>query len=577
MSFTDYCSFAMLTGKPPFQSAVQEEIYRRARERDYDWPKSEEIDNHISDATKDLIEQLLRTPEERPSPDVIVQHDFFTCGWLPQSEDMVTALRDKHPEDIKFRSQGVATGKEKINTRSLKKLCIKCEVGPWTTNPKRLKSAYRECAAEETAGLTPVVPLPDDIVYRPFHEWLEEQSELVSEAEVDELSSVSSAVAIAPDNGVSSSHIRAAPQSFAAQQRARPALSLMPNTSRSVNRTSSSESSRPMAAAPMRKPSARKTQIPEAIPEPTADVEGRLAADVVNQFKSIKSTKREMNPEFKPHRIIVNSATEPSIKSTRSKMSPESKSHKSERSLATRPSIFSSQERLEALPQSHPDIILERLRKLQVELERALNSRSISAESTAPETNGILVVKWVDYTNKFGLGYILSNGSVGCIFKESAAEPSDPSAGILPTSCLVVRKAEYHLRNRSNPAYVDRYEVVPSLGPGIEFYEHTANKGILGTKIDPKIYKLAANESKDAPKKPDPAANEWDRRRRSNLVLWKKFANYMVAYGRDQSFYSNEGLEIPNTKEGTAANVVTFYQRWGDVGCWFFGDGHFQV
>jgi len=25
-----------------------------------------------------------------------------------------------------------------------------------------------------------------------------------------------------------------------------------------------------------------------------------------------------------------------------------------------------------------------------------------------------------------------------------------------------------------------------------------------------------------------------------------------------------------------AGNVVTFYQRYGDVGCWFFADGHFQ-
>src|SRR6266536_2581774 len=29
--------FAMLTSKPPFQSSTTDEIYRRARERDYEW------------------------------------------------------------------------------------------------------------------------------------------------------------------------------------------------------------------------------------------------------------------------------------------------------------------------------------------------------------------------------------------------------------------------------------------------------------------------------------------------------------------------------------------------------------
>ncbi len=62
--------------------------------------------------------------------------------------------------------------------------------------------------------------------------------------------------------------------------------------------------------------------------------------------------------------------------------------------------------------------MLDRLRKLQAELERALNSRSmaiVSAKDKTP-TPPHIVVKWVDY-KQFGLGYILNDGSVGCILR----------------------------------------------------------------------------------------------------------------------------------------------------------------
>ena len=124
----------MLTGKPPFQSATADEIYRRAREREYDWPKLDTSENFISQETKDLVSELLQPPEQRPDPDTIVQHPFFTCGWMPQSEEMTPSLRDKHPDPNQFLSIGVRGGKTNLYLRNLKKLCIKCEVGPWNTS-----------------------------------------------------------------------------------------------------------------------------------------------------------------------------------------------------------------------------------------------------------------------------------------------------------------------------------------------------------------------------------------------------------------------------------------------------------
>src|SRR5438067_1737696 len=90
-------SFAMLTGRPPFQSTTQEEIYRKARNREYDWPKIQDPDYYICDQAKNLVEELLQDPEERPSPSQIARHSFFTAGYFPRSSEMSPSFRAQAP------------------------------------------------------------------------------------------------------------------------------------------------------------------------------------------------------------------------------------------------------------------------------------------------------------------------------------------------------------------------------------------------------------------------------------------------------------------------------------------------
>lgn len=549
-------SFAMLTGKPPFQSATADEIYRRARDLDYDWPKLDTSENFISEETKDLVSQLLQKPEERPDPDTIVQHAFFTCGWMPQQEEMTPALRDRQPEPTQFLSIGLRGGRAHTYLRNLKKLAVQCNVGPWSPFQKHT-STFRECGEEEKYGLTPKVPLPDDIVYRPFQEVRDEiAKEILDEVDeddsrVDETVKVSLSSAAPKEN--TALPTRPVPQSFAAQQRSRPPanMSIQPNrlVKRQPSHTSSvPSSSRALLNLPTRRPSRKvEAPVPEAIPEDIMDVEDRLVKDVMDQLKPVEIEKE---------------ADAPTI------------------SLQVSASIFHPREKLEHFPNTTPDRIFESLKKLQAELERALNSRSIAVEtSKSKPSNTAIVVKWVDYTNKYGLGYILSNGSVGCIFKSVPVDPARPSKGYLPPSCILVRNGELHLRNRSNPSYPDRYQLIPTSGHNIEFYENNGSKGISGGKISPSNFKLPVSVSGEIGRLPR-GTDEWDDRRKANIVLWKKFANYMYTYGRDGD-YMDEVMEKAYAGQSSAAvpagNFVTFYQRWGDVGCWYFSDGHFQV
>ncbi|PBP19576.1 cell cycle serine/threonine-protein kinase CDC5/MSD2 [Diplocarpon rosae] len=550
--------FAMLTGKPPFQSATADEIYRRAREREYDWPKLDTSENFISDETKNLVAELLQAPEQRPDPDTIVQHPFFTCGWVPQSEEMTTSLREKHPDPSQFLSVGVRGGRTNLYTRNLKKLCIKSDVGPWNSDSKKHTSTYREVADEEKAGLTPAVPLPEDVVYRPFHEFLQDQEkEFASNSECSSRAgSVMDKIltpARAKPNELHIPSIKPPAQSFAAQQRARPQAPSSTAAGRLVKTRQHAQelTSRPLLTVnPRGRPRKVTPKVEPNEPEAVVDVEDRLAADLVNSLARAEAERKSTE------------VPEPTL------------------SLKINASLFHPREKLEALPNTKPDLVLEGLHRFQAELERALNSRTIAIESKAQPPNPTIVIKWVDYTNKFGLGYILSNGSLGCIFKATPANPMEPSKGYIPPTCVVVREAERHLQNKTNENYVDRHQLIPISGPNIEFYENRADKGIFRGKVNPQNFKITPDSSIPGGGKLTRGVDEWDDRKRDKIVLWKKFANYMTTFARDSDYAYDEALArtSPNGKSEhvPVGNVVTFYQRFGDVGCWGFCDGHFQ-
>ena len=552
----------MLTGRPPFQSATADEIYRRARELEYDWPALETSDNFISQQAKDLVSSLLQGAEKRPDPDAIVQLPFFTSGWFPLAEEMTADLRDRQPGPDKFISTGFRGGRTNLYAKNLKLLCARCDVGPWYQSSKPVTTTYREMAAEEKAGLTPAVPLPEDVVYRRFDEWVTEQKqqELIDNGENSRSTgTVSNRIPQSvqlPMDELSVLAARAPTQSFAAQQRARPLGIVAGQPLRATRITTETaeksvrpeKSARPVITIASRHGKSGLSHESQAAKR-TRDVEDRLAVDIVQQLGRAERKTKPVEVEA------------PTI------------------SLSTPPSLFHPQEKLDSLPNTKPDHVLQGLRKLLVELERSLNSRSPAVESQPQRSNPAVVVKWVDYTNKFGLGYILSNNSVGCIFRSLPAHPSDPTQGEVPPSCVVVRDAETHLRSRHIESYPDRKQIVPINGPNIEFYESRGDKGIFRGTVNPQNFKLTVGEDGEAAKL-SRGQDEWDDRKREKIVLWKKFANYMTAFGRDLD-QQDSGPERTSKEKLSdsipTGNVVTFYQRFGDVGVWAFYDGHFQV
>jgi hypothetical protein len=113
---------------------------------------------------------------------------------------------------------------------------------------------------------------------------------------------------------------------------------------------------------------------------------------------------------------------------------------------------------------------------------------------------------------------------------------------------------------------------VPISGQDIEFYENKADEGIVLHKVNPQNYVVAPEHGSTG--RLSRGRDEWDDRKREKIVLWKKFANYMTAYGRDQDCPEDQTMQ--RHQLGQDGDMVMFYQRFGDVGCWVFSSGAFQ-
>ncbi|KEY67512.1 hypothetical protein S7711_02432 [Stachybotrys chartarum IBT 7711] len=548
--------FAMFTSKPPFQSSTTDEIYRRARERDYEWPNPESSQRYISREAKDLVATMLEDADRRPHPDEIVQHSFFTTGYMPSDADISSRLRELPPDRQEFYTNHLSTSLQARSLQNLKDMCRECCVGPSAQVQLVYTQVWKEMAAEEKAGMTPMIPLAEDLVYRPFEEWVKEQEQIrLKQAALRSSYSASTENQSTGSYRAPTGLLRQPPQSFAAQQRAQG----RPATASTSAKSKPTVESAVTAPQPSRAPPAK---------EVVSDI--RTAEPVDPVLKSVRGSVRTRLPATK-------AATELQLSEGVAKPpTTTTAGHPRYKSESIRPAtLFSSTEQQTQILETKPDAILQRLQKLQAELERALNARTMAiiSSKTVTPPHPHVVVKWVDYTNKFGLGYILNDGSVGCILRDIPTTEGSKTA-ILPPAGVFIRGAEQHILRRQDATYEDRIQPVP-MTESIKFFENNGEDGVAEVTVSPENFRVTALEDGTAGKM-NPGKDIYQHRKRERIILWKKFANYMIAYGRDEALLAEEAGVMGPGRQDTKAELVTFYQRFGDVGCWVFCDGHLQ-
>lgn len=206
---------------------------------------------------------------------------------------------------------------------------------------------------------------------------------------------------------------------------------------------------------------------------------------------------------------------------------------------------------------SDPSTVLANLAVFRDNLASALSKSSLAAKTASSthrytSTDSLpFVSRWVDYSRKHGVGYVLSDGTVGCIINATAKE----NVPATPVTHVLVRNGQRWLSKIGKDKAFSGIDQVP-----LEIFEDCGEAGVRR-----KIYKGLGSV------KEGPLAAEAERRRVLS-VLWVKFGRYMC-----QSLDDSGKREEENKPGEGEGNFVRFYQRIGNVGVWGFVDGSLQV
>jgi serine/threonine protein kinase len=488
-------------------------------------------------------------------------------------------------------------------------------------------SLYKECLEEEIARTYPIVPLPIDMVYtgKPDRNgsWAKQASTLrscipaaskskspkpssVSATEVDELQmnlpetrqrrtipSYASTLRAPPYTTLRSRAINksTAPSALTLSQATVPSKvqprSTYPNRPNRglLNELPVRSTSNPttaVAAQPRAKLSGRVTRSQSANVIPISATSSKDSISTADQPETISPDPDDAKrPRAAPQKSRVVTRRNESQGLVVEKSPKRSVPPLGRRVATKNPKkrlLLSPDEVAECIPGTNPKDVARDLRQIRAELDSAINGDcSVAGEidhsirDQKKRLNGrLLITKWVDYTNKFGIGYILANGTVGCLFK---ADSSAPQSGV------VVAGAEAHLRNRKCAAYAQKDQIVPQAGAPVEFLEDCAADGMKRVLVQAATY-LIKDGTTGLEERKIPGETMYDYEKRKRLNIWDKFAKYMTQnLGKDVTAPLNEEPSrhaLHTDKYTIAGPFVKFYQRLGNVGIWGFGDGSFQ-
>lgn len=487
-------------------------------------------------------------------------------------------------------------------------------------------SLYKECLEEEIAKSYPIVPLPADMVYtgKPDQSgrWATQISNLrppapspskpasprlsaASSTEFDELQSSIPEPRRRPTIPSHASTLRAPPYAtLRSRGVGRPAAQPAPNLGQAVvpskvapgptrpirpNRgllnelpmRSASNPSKAVAAEPRARPTTRVTRSQSAnlLAISTGSSAGSIGTTDQPQLGSRGSDGGNRHRGIQQKVRTSSKATE--TEGVMTEKSPKRAAQPLRRGVvsktAARPLLIGVDEVAECIPNTKPKDVITNLRKIRDELDSIINRGSSGATDVDSSCydqkrkslhSRPVLQKWVDYTNRYGIGYILANGTVGCVFK------ADSSA---PTSCVLVAGAEAHIYKKKSATYSEKDQVVPKAGAPVEFLEDCAADGIKRVIVPAAKYQIrdGATALED---KLCSGETIHDLEKRKRLSIWDKFGKYMNQ--KDLIAEPNEDPSLKNTstyKHAVAGPFVKFHQRLGNVGIWAFGDGALQL
>lgn len=336
----------------------------------------------------------------------------------------------------------------------------------------------------------------------------------------------------------------------------------------------------------------KSASIPAAhqTPEPEATLGRNLSTRSVPDRRAKEPRRRAVQeknkaPSILPDRMVSIEKTESSsssgstVSGSTLRDSMPARPRQTSRGVLKR-SLISPDEVVECISGTKPGDVLENLRKIQFEIETSL--KSISSESRPARVGSILakqnavnsrpaVTRWVDYTNKYGVGYILNNGAVGCLFLTD---------GTYPRTCIHVKDAEAHIRKKNSASYSEKEQIIHKSGAPVEYLEFPVNESLKRIFVPSAQFQLKIRPDGTA-ERMHPGTTAYDFEKRRKLIVWDKFGKYMCQRFEkgevEEPKEENKFLSTRRRNQSHAANhFVRFFQRMGNVVVWGYGNGSFQ-
>ncbi|KAF1830333.1 hypothetical protein BDW02DRAFT_633736 [Decorospora gaudefroyi] len=517
--------YTLAVGRAPFHAAKREDIYRKLKAREYTWPDLAKNANEITDDLRDIVSLLLVHEDERPTPDQIVAHSFFKLGYIPLELDSGCTVRvPKWPKNRPATASTIKRG----YTDEWWQLCKASSVGEY--QPGKAFGAYgrrtnktvaRDCQKEIEAGKQPNIPFAQDVVYVPFParvQWPHQPPGGLSEiSEEKESSSEGQALAETTGNDRTKARLPKA-----ARREQQP----MPTLKENAEPVQDPEPApRILDKQPTRLRAVRKISNPGRVTAGTATAPAPLRvpreARPTTRARALKETAKESSkaastglPDLPPLRVIKTN--------TRTNEKAEPASQPTTTRSAARYRTMGSD-----VPLTDPVTVLARLHMFRDNLQRALEKKPARSRRDQPPVLPF-VAKWVDYSRRYGVGYVLSDGSIGTLL---------PAEEHYPVTIAFTTDGFNHLRKAGN-----NRELAKSVA--LNYYTTV--------KKDRGLCQIEVVES---------------RRVEEIRTVWHKFGKYMC---------STFGDEEKPLRKDPGISFVRFYQRLGNIGIWGFDDGSFQ-
>ncbi|KAI9687121.1 MAG: Cell cycle serine/threonine-protein kinase cdc5/MSD2 [Bathelium mastoideum] len=641
-------AYTLAVGKAPFHASTKEEIYKRLKSRDYNWPELDNHRNDISNDLRDLVASVLVEESERPSPDAIVSHDFFKIAFVPDqlSQTCIT----KPPKWTQNRPPSKET-LERGYSETWYVLCSQSGVGEYEPGKtfalnggKKVRNIVRECEKEVIAGRQPVVPIPPDMIYVPFpnrYDWFAKTKELseITEEKEPSMDEGRCLKEISPNAAAREKKPREMTKSRAELMKPAPPMPPPPTiwVDAEPEPTQPAKATQRRMQAQPRRPVSRKQPSDEAYPairprsqpetcRPVRNGSVRVAGPAQTLARKPRATRaisktleghvtpptpieiHDDNPPKMPHptqKVGGKSENKPPPK-------PASVAEPKPEPKATEPKATQDSS---SITGTDPSAVLSRLATFRDNLAHALKATATASKAPAmahktrthseeAAQNLPFVTKWVDYSRKHGVGYVLQSGVIGCIMNGSVTTaPESEANGVreksMPVSHVFVRNGQQYLSELPNSKDVttitgkemqERLQRIP-----FEFYED------MGT--------IDKNSSQGLLQ-----SNLIRERRREHGLLWGKFGRYMISslgasdtqtlpsitntnntttstHSHDCSepsaatSSSNKDSAPPSSQQQPQqlpsphphdTDFVRFYQRLGNVGTWAFASGALQ-